>query len=251
MTDEPKSPIVTAQSKAKVELPRRFYTEAAAQAHERGFAVALDGRVARTPAGKPLALTERSIVEALAAEWQAQGEHIDPATMPLTRLVNAAIDRVAAEMEAVRAEIVKYAGSDLLCYRAEGPQSLVAAQERAWNPLIAWAKDELGARFVLAEGIVHTPQPETTIAAMHQALAGFGALSLAAIHMITTLTGSAILALAVGRGELSAADAWAAAYVDEDWQMAQWGRDETALAQRAARYADLLAAASVLGPGPG
>lgn len=241
MSEQAKDPAA-----AKAELPRRFYKQAEARPHEAGFAIALDGRTARTPAGKPLALSSRRVAEAIAAEWQAQGERIDPATMPLTRLANAAIDRVAAEMGGVRAEIVRYAGSDLLCYRASGPRSLVAAQEQAWNPLIAWVRERLGARFVLAEGVIHTPQPETAVGAVDRALADLDALSLAAVHAITTLTGSAIIALAVAHGAVSPADAWAAAHVDEDWQMAQWGRDEIALARRAARHAEMAAAALVV-----
>ena len=137
------------------------------------------------------------IAEALAAEWEAQGERIDPATMPLTRIVNAAIDRVAGEMAAVRADIVKYAGSDLICYRAEGPQSLIEAQDAAWAPLIAWAREALGARFVLAGGVVHVAQDAASLAAIDAALAPLDALRLAALHTATTLTGSAVIALAL------------------------------------------------------
>ena len=245
MSDKP-NPMKAAQRLAKREPPRRFYKAARAGPHEQGFAVLLDGKVARTPARHALAVADRSIADALAAEWEAQAERLDPATMPLTRIVNAAIDRVAGELAAVRADIVKYAASDLICYRAEGPQSLVEAQAVAWDPLLAWARETLGARFVLAGGIVHVEQDAATLAAIDAAVAPVEALGLAALHTVTSLTGSAVIALALLCGRLSADEAWAAAHVDEDWQMSQWGRDEVALARRAFRRRELDAAASIL-----
>jgi chaperone required for assembly of F1-ATPase len=143
VSDKP-NPIAAAQRLAKREPPRRFYRRAEEGSYEGGFAVFLDGKVARTPARKPLAVSDRRIAKALAAEWEAQGERLDFAAMALTRVANAAIDRVAGEMAAVRAEIVKYAGSDLICYRAEGPQSLVEAQAVAWDSLVVWAREVLG-----------------------------------------------------------------------------------------------------------
>src|SRR5262249_47013193 len=154
---------------------------------------------------------------------------IDPATMPLTRIANAAIDRVAAEAEAVRADIVRYAGSDLVCYRADGPASLVTAQEKAWAPILAFARETLAARFVLAEGVLHVGQTEEARAAVARAVLPFDPLALAALHTVTTLTGSALIALALARGAISAKAAWQAAHVDEDWQMRQWGEDALAL----------------------
>ena len=182
----------------------------------------------------------------MAAEWRAQEGRIDPATMPMTRLVNSAIDRVAPEMAAVRAEIVKYAGSDLLCYRADGPERLVERQDEVWSPLIAWAREALGARFVLAEGIVHVRQSEAALAAIARAVEPLDALSLAALSTITTLTGSAILALAVARGRLTGAEAWAAAHVDEDFQASLWGVDDAAVERRAGRWQEMAAAALAL-----
>jgi chaperone required for assembly of F1-ATPase len=208
--------------------------------------VALDGRIAKTPGKKPLAVAPRGVAEALAGEWRAQAGTIDPATMPLTRLINAALDRVAAEMAGVRAEIVKYAGSDLICYRAETPAKLIAAQDAAWSPLVAWAKDALRVRLRLATGVVHVPQDAAVGEAVAAAVAPLDALNLAALHLAMTLTGSAIIALALARGRLTPDQAWAAAHIDEDWQMAQWGTDPTALAARAARRRDFDAAALVL-----
>jgi chaperone required for assembly of F1-ATPase len=248
VSDKP-NPIATAQRLARPEPPRRFYKTAAAGPHAAGFAVLLDGKAALTPARKPLAVADRRVAEALAAEWEAQGERLDPAAMPLTRIVNAAIDRVAGETDAVRAEIVKYAGTDLICYRAEGPASLVAAQAAAWDPLIAWAQEALGVRLTLAEGIVHVAQDESALVAIDAALQPLDALSLAALSTITALTGSAVIALAVLKGRLKVDEAWAAAHVDEDWQLAHWGTDEAALARRAARRREIDAARLILGVG--
>ncbi len=235
-----------AQRLARPTLPKRFYKAATAEPHEAGFAILLDGRVTRTPAKKYLAVPQRPLAEALAAEWEAQATEIDPARMPLTRLVNSAIDRVAAEMDAVRADVVKHAGSDLMLYRAEGPQSLVETEERLWGPILAASEKALGTRFVLAEGIVHVGQDAATLAAVDRALAAYGALELAAIHSMTTLTGSALIALAFARGELTAEEAWAAAHADEDWQAGRWGRDEAAAEERAKRWEEMQAAARIL-----
>ena len=243
-------PVKAAPRLARQELPRRFYRSAAIAEHGQGFAVTLDGRQARTPGKNPLVVAIRAVAEALAAEWQGQGEKIDPATMPLTRIANSAIDRVAGEMESVRAEIVKYAGSDLVCYRGEGPASLLAAQEAAWGPVLAWVRGALGARFVLVAGIVAVDQPAESLKAVEAALADLDPLRLAAVHVVTTLTGSALIALAVLNGALTPEEAWAAAHVDEDWQMDQWGRDEMALARRAARWREMQAAALILRPAP-
>jgi chaperone required for assembly of F1-ATPase len=245
--DKPVDPVSTAQRLARPELPKRFYTLARAEPAEGGgFALKLDGRGAKTPARKPLAVGERSVAEALAAEWNAVGERIDPAAMPLTKLVNSAVDRVAGEMEAVRSDIVAYAGADAICYRADGPDSLVSAESSAWDPLLAWAKEALGASLVLAGGVMHVRQDDAALAAVAAALRPFDPLHLAALHMATTLTGSAIIALALARGRLTPDEAWDAAHVEEDWQMRQWGMDEMALARRAARRADFDAAALVL-----
>ena len=157
---EDRNPMKAAQRLARPELPRRFYETVSVAPAEGGFAVLLDGKTVRTPAKHPLVVAREAVAEAMAAEWRAQEGRIDPAKMPMTRLVNSAIDRVAPEMAAVRAEIVNYAGSDLLCYRADGPERLVERQDEVWSPLIAWAREALGARFVLAEGIVHVRQSE-------------------------------------------------------------------------------------------
>jgi chaperone required for assembly of F1-ATPase len=247
LSDKPHDPSAAAQRLARPELPKRFYKQAAARPHaDGGFALLLDGRVVKTPARKPLAVASRAVAEALAREWDGQGERVDPATMPLTRIVNAAIDRVAQEMEAVRAEIVKYAGTDLLCYRAEAPPALAGAQAAAWDPLVAWAREALGARLVLAEGVIPLAQDAATLAAVGRALEPHGPLALAAVSTVTTLTGSAVIAIALARGRLTREEAWAAALVDEEFQISSWGRDEAAMLARAFRWREMEAAALIL-----
>jgi chaperone required for assembly of F1-ATPase len=185
------------------------------------------------------------LAEALAAEWNAQVELIDPRDMPLTRLANSIIDGVIDAADAVAAEIEKYLASDLLLYRAQGPRGLVERQAQAWDPLLEWARERLGARFVLAEGITFVAQPASALAAARAAIPS-DPWRLGALSAITTLTGSALIGLAVLAGRLAAEAAWAAAHVDEDWNMDFWGRDELALERRAAQFAEMKAAAMVL-----
>ncbi len=145
----------------------------------------------------------------------------------------------------VAAEIEQYLGSDLLFYRAEAPEGLVARHAQHWDPVLAWAREKFGARFVLAQGVVHVAQPSEAVAAM-RARIPTDPWRLAALSSITALTGSALIALALAEGALDVEAAWAAAHVDEDWQMSQWGRDELALARRDYRFAEMQAAATVL-----
>lgn len=239
-------PIRRVQQLSRPELPRRFYREAAAEPGEGGFAILLDGKPVRTPGKRPLVLPNATLAEAVVAEWQAQAEAIDPATMPVTRIVNVAIDGVADRTAEVRAEIVAYAGSDLICYRADRPEGLIERQDAAWQPLVEWAAANLGARLQLAIGVIHLTQEAEALAAVDQALAPFDGLSLAALHTLTTLTGSAVIALAVARGRLNAEAAWQAAHVDEDWQIDQWGTDAEAMANRARRRREFDAAVTVI-----
>lgn len=245
-------PVEMARRDQRKALPRRFYQSAETREEAGQFALLLDGRPALTPARNALAVPSARLAGLLADEWNAQQEIIDPTAMPLTRLVNSALDGVARDIEAVRAEVVKYAGSDLLCYRAGEPEALVAEQRAAWDPVIAWMREAHGARFVLAEGVMHAAQPRDTVDAVAKAvLAATGEgvaapLRAAALNTITTLTGSALLALAVASGKLSADEAWAAAQVDEDHQMRVWGADAEALEHRARRKVEMDAAAAVL-----
>ncbi len=243
---EPRDPMRSAE--AARPRPKRFYAEAGyALGGDGTFVIRLDGKPVKTPAKRVLAVHGEAAAAAIAAEWAAQGAVIDPATMPLTRLANSAIDGVAGNAAAVRAEILNYAGSDLLCYRAGDPERLVQLQDEAWNPLIDWMHERFGARFLLAEGIVHVTQFPESIAAVDAALGDPDPLELAALSTINTLTGSAILTLAVLHGRLTAAEAWATAHIDEDFEISLWGEDDEASARRAARWREMQAAALVLG----
>jgi chaperone required for assembly of F1-ATPase len=243
--NQPLDPTEAARRGMRPHLRRRFYARAEVAEGEGGFAVLLDGRPVKTPARRTLAAPTRALAEALADEWEAQRDVVDPAKMPLTRLANSIIDGVADAPAAVAAEAEKYLASDLVCYRAEGPDGLVARQAGAWDPVIAWAREALGAGFVAAEGMVFVAQPEAALAAACAALPR-DPWRLGAFHAVTTLTGSALIALAVLNGRLGVEDAWRAAHVDEDWNMDFWGRDALALERRAARYAEMQAACLVL-----
>ena len=227
-------------------LPKRFYKDVAMAAEGSAWRLLLDGRRAITPGKRPLAVRSHEISERIAAEWAAQGSHVDPATMPVTTLVCTAIDAVAGQSEAVAAEIAKYAGSDLLCYRADGPEGLVAAQAALWDPVLAWAARDLGVAMKVADGLMPVVQPPETSARILAAIGERDPLALAALHVLTTMTGSALLSLAVDRGHLSLEEAWRAAHVDEDWQIAQWGVDAEAIKRRAYRLAEVRAADFVL-----
>lgn len=226
-------------------LRRRFYEQAAAAPIADGFAVQLDGKPARTPARRLLAAPTLALAQAIAAEWQAQRETIDPGTMPLTRLANAIIDGVRDHPDAVAAEVEKYLASDLVCYRANTPQGLAERQAHHWDPILAWANEVLGACFTVGEGVVHVAQPAAALAAARAKIPR-DPWRLGAVHAVTTLTGSALIALTLADARLTAEQAWQAAHVDEDWNMEQWGRDELALERRAFRFAELQAAATVL-----
>jgi chaperone required for assembly of F1-ATPase len=239
------NPMEAARRGARPVLRRRFYENATVSETPTGRAVQLDGKPVHTPARRPIAAPTLAIAQALAAEWNAQTDVIDPAKMPLTRLANAIIDGVAETPKAVADEIKKYLASDLLFYRAGGPQGLVERQARDWDPILQWAAEALGAKFYLGEGVVHVAQPEAALAAACGAVPD-DPWRLGAAHVITTLTGSALIALAMARGQLSAEAAWQAAHVDEDWNMEQWGRDEMAMQRRDFRHAEFQAAATVL-----
>jgi chaperone required for assembly of F1-ATPase len=224
---------------------KRFYAHAGVVETADGFAVTLDDKPIRTPSGRQVVVPTRGIADAIAAEWEAQADTIDPLTMPMTRFANSVIDAVVDRVEAVTDDVAKYFGSDLLFYRAGHPDALVAREASHWDPVLFWAADTLGAHFILAEGIVHIRQPDSAVAAARAALPK-DPWSIAALHVVTTLTGSALLALALLRGVLDSDQVWAAAHVDEDWNMEKWGVDEEVAARRAARLVDFRAAASIL-----
>jgi chaperone required for assembly of F1-ATPase len=231
----------------KAALAKRFYQDVAIKNEGRGgVSLLLDGKKVRTPGKAPLILPNRALAEAVAEEWRRQGTRIDPGTMPLTRLANSVIDGVEGREGAVIGDILSYAGSDLVCYRAEGPEPLVALQAKHWEPVVAFAKSDLGAPMRLAAGVMHVAQPKASLREIKRRLAGYAAWNLAALHVMTGLTGSALLALAVALQRLSPEEAWAAAHVDEDWQISQWGQDDEARLRRANRWRDFAAAAKML-----
>jgi chaperone required for assembly of F1-ATPase len=245
-----RDPVKAARDPARA-LPKRFYKEAVVGPAERGYGIFLDGRPVNTPARRPLVAPSLPLMEAVAAEWARQGETIDPATMPLTKLMNTALDGVTTHMAEVEADTTRYAGSDLICYRAGEPESLAAAQRAAWDPLVGFARDKLGAKLALAEGVMFIEQPQEALGAIARVLRdyvgqGAGApLRLAALNVMTTLTGSVIIALAAALHQIDARKAWEAANVDEDWQMHAWGEDAEAMTRRAARFQEFEAAVAL------
>jgi len=224
---------------------KRFYTQAGVVEQD-GFAIALDGRPVKTPARAPLAVASRALADAIAAEWSAQGETIDPRTMKLTGLANAAIDRVAADHAGFTRGIAAYGETDLLCYRAAEPPDLVARQAEAWDPLLDWARRRYDVAFELVTGIMHRPQPAATLARLADAVAARDGFALTALSTLTTIAGSLVAALAVAEGAIGADEAFAATHLDELWQAENWGEDSLALDARTAREADFLAAARFL-----
>ena len=240
--DEAKDPIAAARRSLRGPPRKRSYSQV-----EVGSAldIRLDGRPVRTPGRRVLAAPTPALAQAIANEWLAQSTVIDPTTMPLTRLANTIIDCVMSAPREVTAEITRYLGSDLLFYRAETPEGLVERQTRLWNPILAWARDTLDANFVLGVGVTFIQQPQAALAAATGAIPS-DLWRLAAVNLITTLTGSALIALALASEALSLDAAWAAANVDEDWNLGQWGRDAAALERRAVHFRDMQAAAQVL-----
>ena len=209
-------------------MKRRVWTETGVEATAEGFAITLDGKPVRTPAGRHLAVPGIGLAQAIAAEWQAQGERVDPASMPLTRSANSALDKVAPAPDAVADMLAAYGDADLICYRADGPEGLIARQTEQWDPWIGWAESHLGARLELRQGVIHQPQPTESLAALAAAVRRYDAFALTGVHDLVTLSGSLVLGLAVAERALSWQEAWSAAHVDETWQEEQWGRDEEA-----------------------
>ncbi len=235
-----------AQAGMKPTLPKRFYKEAGIEERDGLFHLTLDGRVAKTPGKQALAVPSRALAEAIAEEWAGQGAEIDPAAMPITRIVNSAIDGVQPRRAEVVDDLVRYAGSDLIYYRVSEPARLVQSQDAAWNPVLDWAKETHGARFTLGEGVMHVTQPDEAIAALRSAVEQVHSFyALAALHVMTTLSGSVLIALAHAQGQLDADQAWAAAHVDELYQESVWGEDYEAMERRKRREADFRAASQV------
>lgn len=236
-----------AQHMNEIELPKRFYKDVDIARTDAGFVVTLDGKPTRTPGRKlPVAVQAQSIAQAMATEWAAQERYIDPTTMPMVRLVNSAVESGEEQAPAFRAEIGKFVGNDLLLYRADAPQELVEDQERHWDGALVKLARQFDVAFQPTIGIIHQPQPASTLTKLDAALEGQGLLSLTALVSITGLTGSGLLAIALLHQLLSPEDVWTAAHVDEDHQIRLWGEDDEAMERRAKRRVEFDTAVAVV-----
>ncbi|MBL4928443.1 ATP12 family chaperone protein [Fuscibacter oryzae] len=223
--------------------PKRFWKDAVAEACDGGFTVRLDGKPVKTPAKAAFVLPSMAMARAAAAEWAAQDDVVRPETMPVTRAANSAIDKLGHQFAEVVDLLAEYGGSDLLCYRATGPQALIDRQAAAWDPLLAWARSDLGVELRVTSGVMHVAQPPEALARLRAELAAATPFELAALHDMIAITGSLILGLAVARGHLSAAEAFSKSRIDEHWQIELWGEDEDAAKIEAAKAAALEEAA--------
>lgn len=226
---------------------KRFWKEAKSVAAPHGWAIELDGRAVRTPGRAPLVVPTVALAEAITAEWNANGENVDPRVMPLTGIANAAIDRVAPDPETFAASLAKFGESDLICYRAEGPQKLIERQEEAWGALLGWARRRYDIDFAVTSGLIQVAQPEATVARLAHAVASLDPFRLAALSPLVTTSGSLVAALAVAEGDWEPEWAWEAVSVDDAWQAEQWGADAEAVAALENKRRDFLAAAEFIG----
>ncbi len=226
---------------------KRFYKHAAVAGDAAPFGVTLDARPLRTPARAALALPTQALADAIAGEWQAQGDEILPRSMVLTGLANAAIDRVAPDPASFAASLARFAENELLAYRADGPPPLLARQAAEWDPWLAWARRRYDVDFTLVTGIIHAPQPPATLVRIAAAFAALDAFRLAALHPVVTICGSAVLGLAVAEAAIDADTAWTVSHLDELWQAEQWGKDPLAEAGHRERQGELAAAVRMLG----
>ena len=222
--------------------PRRFWTDVTVEPAADGFGLRLDDRPLRTPAHAPLHVPTRALAEAIAAEWRAVEAELRPEALPFTRAANVAIDRVAPAPAPVAAHIAAYGGADLICYRAAEPEALRLRQAEAWDPLLSWSAEALGAPLLPVIGLMPLDQPAASLAALRAAVNAHGAFGLVALHDLVTLTGSLVIGLAVTRAALGAEDAWERSRIDETWQAELWGADAEAEAAAALRRADFLRA---------
>jgi chaperone required for assembly of F1-ATPase len=221
---------------------KRFYKDATTAAVEGGFAVQLDGRGVKTPATKALVLPTQPLAEAVAAEWRAQGEQVQPHSMPLTQLASTALDRVGPEREAIIGQLMGYAATDLLCYRVDSPADLVLRQTATWQPLLDWASLELDAPLKITATLLAVEQPADALAALRRRLDSYDVWRLTVVQAATAATGSLVLALALGEGRLTGAEVFQASQLDETYQIEQWGEDYEAADRRAALQRDIEAA---------
>jgi chaperone required for assembly of F1-ATPase len=208
--------------------PRRFWQDATTRSAEGGHTVILDDKPVRTPAKAPLVVPTEALAAQIAAEWQAQDERIDPGTMPFTRMANSAIDKVAVQHAAVADMLAAYGDADLLCYRADAPDSLVARQQEHWDPMLDWAEAALGARLQARSGVMHVAQPEAALQTLAARVHALDSFALAAFHDLVSLSGSLVLGFAATHDARPDDELWALSRLDETWQQEQWGVDEEA-----------------------
>ncbi|WP_340150271.1 ATP12 family protein [uncultured Sneathiella sp.] len=225
---------------------KRFYKTVTAEEDGGVYSVCLDGRVIKTPAKAHLRLPTRALAEAIAGEWNAQSDKIEPANMPLMQAAATAIDRVTPQREKVIDEIAAYGGSDMVCYRACYPVSLVEKQAAAWDPMLAWIKNRHQVTLHVAEGIMHIQQPGESLAKLRALVSGQQDMTLAPLYNITALCGSLVIALAVLDGRITAEDAFEISEIDETHAMEQWGSDAEAVKRRENNKESLAASARFL-----
>jgi len=219
---------------------KRFWTDVNVEKDEGGYTVALDGRRIKTPAKAALVVPSRAMAEAVAAEWAAQEDEIDPRGMPFTRSANAAIDKVRPQHAQVADMLADYGDSDLLCYRADSPQELVQRQAEAWDPALDWAERALGARLRPRSGVMHAPQAPEALERLRAQVHALDAFRLAAFHDLVSLSGSLVLGFAAAQGWRDAETLWELSRLDERWQEEQWGVDDESAAVAAQKRAAFL-----------
>ena len=225
---------------------KRFWKSAAAVEREDGWSVELDEKPLRTPAKAALVVPTSPLADAIAAEWNAAGEKLDPRDMPLTGLANAAIDRVAPDKQAFAAGLARYAEGDLACYRADGPPALVERQAESWDSLLGWARRRFDVDFRTTSGILHVDQPPATVERLAHAVASLDVFRLAGLSPLVTIGGSLVAALCVLEGAMKPVEAWNSVSIDDRWQLEQWGADPEAEAALENRRRDFFAAARFL-----
>jgi len=230
----------------QVSAAKRFYDKAHYEPRDGVFCLLLDGKPALTPAKNAFEVPSEALAKAIAAEWEQQSEQIDPSTMPLTKLANSALDHVKDRRQEVIDDIVKYAGSDLICYMVEDPQELMMKQMASWGPVLDWLRQGLGANFEVAYGVNHVAQSEQSLGQVRLVLQDLDAFSLTSLHTMTALMGSTLLMLAHIAGMYDVTSIWQSAHIDEDWQMSKWGKDAEALARREQRWQEMQSASRFL-----
>lgn len=223
--------------------PKRFWKDTKATACDGGYTVTLDGRTVRTPAKTGFVLPSLALAERCAAEWEAQAEEIQPATMPMTRMANSALDKVSLQHGEVADMLAGYGDSDLTCYRADTPEELVARQASAWDPLLAWLDETFGVRLEPRTGVIHAPQDAAGLARLTAEVHALDNFRLAAFHDLVSLSGSLVIGFAVARGHMTPDEAWELSRIDEIWQIEQWGDDEEAAEHAALKRQAFLDAA--------